>query len=243
MSAQSTTNRHQPSLSAKETADILLSSNFLEAVPDAIVAVDSDGTIVQINSQTEELFGYTRDDLLGQKVEVLVPERHRPGHDEHRRGFGHAPKVRRMGAGLELFGRRRDGSEFPVEIMLSPVSIGNGNLVLSAIRDISDQKKIEQELRRANEELDRRSAQQIGEYRARLASIIDSAEDAIIRRLSMAPSPAGTKGRKEFTAIAARKCSARILPCWRRKIGLTKSRKFLNEFGAGRASSISNPCV
>src|SRR4030095_2002783 len=121
MSAQSTTNRHQPSLSAKETADILLSSNFLEAVPDAIVAGDSDGTIVQINSQTEELFGYTRDDLLGQKVEVLVPERHRPGHDEHRRGFGHAPKVRRMGAGLELFGRRRDGSEFPVEIMLSPV--------------------------------------------------------------------------------------------------------------------------
>ena len=84
------------------TADILLSSNFLEAVPDAIVAVDSDGTILQINSQTEELFGYTRDDLLGQKVEVLVPERHRPGHDEHRRGFGHAPKVRRMGAGLEL---------------------------------------------------------------------------------------------------------------------------------------------
>jgi len=182
MSAQSTTNRHQPSLSAKETADILLSSNFLEAVPDAIVAVDSDGTILQINSQTEELFGYTRDDLLGQKVEVLVPERHRPGHDEHRRGFGHAPKVRRMGAGLELFGRRRDGSEFPVEIMLSPVSIGNGNLVLSAIRDISDQKKIEQELRRANEELDRRSAQQIGEYRARLASIIDSSEDAIISK-------------------------------------------------------------
>jgi PAS domain S-box-containing protein len=182
MSAQSTTNRHQPSLSAKETADILLSSNFLEAVPDAIVAVDSDGTILQINSQTEELFGYTRDDLLGQKVEVLVPERHRPGHDEHRRGFGHAPKVRRMGAGLELFGRRQDGSEFPVEIMLSPVSIGNGNLVLSAIRDISDQKKIEQELRRANEELDRRSAQQIGEYRARLASIIDSSEDAIISK-------------------------------------------------------------
>src|SRR5215475_13685118 len=182
MPGPSTADRHQPSLSAKEMADILLSSNFLEAVPDAIVAVESDGTIVQINSQTEELFGYTRDELLGQRVEVLVPERYRPGHDTHRRGFAHAPKVRRMGAGLDLYGRRRDGSEFPVEIMLSPISIGKGTLVLSAIRDISDQKKIEEDLRRANEELDRRRTQQIGEYRMRLASIIDSSEDAIISK-------------------------------------------------------------
>ncbi len=163
-------------------AEILLSSNFLEAVPDAIVAVERDGTIVQINSQTEELFGYSRDQLLGQKIEVLVPERYRPGHHAHREGFAEAPKIRRMGAGLDLFGRRRDGSEFPVEIMLSPVSIGDGSLVLSAIRDISHSKKIEADLRRANEELDRRSAQQIGEYRARLASIIDSSEDAIISK-------------------------------------------------------------
>ncbi len=163
-------------------ADILLSSNFLEAVPDAIVAVERDGTIVQINSQTEELFGYTRDQLLGQKIEVLVPERYRPGHHAHREGFGQAPKIRRMGAGLDLYARRADGSEFPVEIMLSPVTLGSGALVLSAIRDISDQKKIEGDLRRANEELDRRTAQQIGEYRARLASIIDSSQDAIISK-------------------------------------------------------------
>ena len=163
-------------------ADILLSSNFLEAVPDAIVAVEGDGTIVQINSQTEELFGYQREQLLGQKIEVLVPERYRPGHHTHREGFAQAPKIRRMGAGLDLYGRRADGSVFPVEIMLSPVTLGSGTLVLSAIRDISDRKKIEQDLRRANEELDRRTAQQIGEYRARLASIIDSSEDAIISK-------------------------------------------------------------
>jgi two-component system, cell cycle sensor histidine kinase and response regulator CckA len=183
MSSPSTTDRQsQPSLSAKQMADILLSSNFLEAVPDALVVVERDGTIVQINSQTEELFGYPREQLLGQKVEVLVPERYRPGHHAHREGFAHAPKIRRMGAGLDLHGRRRDGSEFPVEIMLSPVSIGNNSLVLSAIRDISDQKKIEADLRRANDELDRRTAQQIGDYRARLASIIDSSQDAILSK-------------------------------------------------------------
>jgi PAS domain S-box-containing protein len=163
-------------------ADILLSSNFLEAVPDAILAVERDGTIVQVNSQTEELFGYQREQLLGQKIEVLVPERYRPGHHAHREGFAQAPKIRRMGAGLDLYGRRADGSEFPVEIMLSPVTLGSGTLVLSAIRDISDRKKIEEDLRRANEELDRRTAQQIGEYRARLASIIDSSQDAIISK-------------------------------------------------------------
>ncbi|HMK28890.1 MAG TPA: PAS domain-containing protein, partial [Terriglobales bacterium] len=102
--------------------DLLLSSEFLEAIPDAIVAVETDGTIVQINSQTETLFGYRRGDLIGQQIEVLVPARFRHGHEQHRASFAHAPKMRRMGAGLELKGRRRDGSEFDVEISLSPVT-------------------------------------------------------------------------------------------------------------------------
>jgi two-component system, cell cycle sensor histidine kinase and response regulator CckA len=164
----------------KTLADILLSSHLLDAVPDAMVVVERDGTIVQVNGQAMEMFGYTRPEMLGQKIEVLVPERYRPQHGGHRDSFGQNPKVRRMGAGLELFGRRRDSTEFPVEISLSPVSIGSDTLVLSAIRDITDRKEIEAELRRANEELDRRTAQEIGEYRARLASIIDSSEDAII---------------------------------------------------------------
>jgi PAS domain S-box-containing protein len=174
---------HQESPSSpspQALGDILLTSSLLEAIPDAIVAVEQDGTIVQVNSQTETLFGYQRSELVGQKIEILVPARFRNQHHTHRAAFAQSPKIRQMGAGLDLYGRRRDGSEFAVEISLNPVSLGNGTLVLSAIRDISDRKRIEQELRRAHQELDRKTTQEIGEYRARLASIIDSSTDAII---------------------------------------------------------------
>jgi len=171
-----------PALSADALADIFISHNLLEAIPDAIVAVDGTGTILQVNSQTEQLFGYDRGLLLGQKIEILVPARHRRQHIRHRDHFVEAPKVRRMGAGLDLYGRRRDGSEFPVEISLSPVSVEKGSLVLSAIRDISDRKRIEEDLRRVNEELEKRTAQQLGDYRARLASIVDSSDDAILSK-------------------------------------------------------------
>ncbi len=161
-------------------AEVLLSSDLLETLPDAIVAVNRDGTIVQINSQTQALFGYTRDELIGQKIEILVPESYRRQHHHHRKDIAETPKTRRMGANLDLSGRRRNGSEFPVEISLSPVTTEDGMFVLSAIRDISDRKRIAEELRRANEELHRRTAEQLGEYRSRLALIIDSSEDAII---------------------------------------------------------------
>jgi PAS domain S-box-containing protein len=161
-------------------AEVLLSTDLLETLPDAVVVVDRDGTIVQVNSQAQEVFGYDRDELIGQKVEVLLPENYRRQHHHHRETFAETPKTRRMGADLDLYGRRRNGSEFPVEISLSPVSTEKGTFVLSAIRDISDRKRIEKELRRANEELHRRTTEQLGEYRSRLASIIDSSEDAII---------------------------------------------------------------
>jgi len=164
----------------KTMAEVLLSSDLLETLPDAIVAVDRDGTIVQINSQTQALFGYTRDELIGQKIEILVPESYRRQHHHHRKDFAETPKTRRMGANLDLSGRRRNGSEFPVVFCHGPVTTENGMFVLSAIRDISDRKRIAEELRRANEELHRRSAEQLGEYRSRLALIIDSSEDAII---------------------------------------------------------------
>ena len=169
-----------PSLPAKTMAEVLLSSDLLETLPDATIAVDREGTMVQVNAQAQELFGYDRDELIGQKVEMLVPENYRRQHHRHRENFAQTPKTRRMGADLDLYGRRRNGSEFPVEVSLSPVATESGMFVLSAIRDISDRKRIAEELRRANEELHRRTAEQLGEYRSRLALIIDSSDDAII---------------------------------------------------------------
>ena len=142
-------------------------AQLLEFVPDAIVGIDGDGRIVLLNAQAEALFGYGRTELLGRPLENLVPERYRGAHAGHRGQHMKHPRPRPMGTGLEFWGLRRDGSEFPVDISLSSIEIDEEMLVTAAIRDASERKQMEERMRQLAPS-------------ATTAAIVESSDDAII---------------------------------------------------------------
>jgi PAS domain S-box-containing protein len=131
---------------------VIATDAFLEAAPDAIIIVGQDGKIRTANGLAEELFEYSRKELIGQKIEMLVPERFRDIHEKQRSAYSVEPRTRPMGSGQELLGRRKDGSEFPVEISLSPLATASETLVISIVRDVSERLRAIEERRRLESE-------------------------------------------------------------------------------------------
>jgi PAS domain S-box-containing protein len=135
----------------------------VEFAPNGLLMSDHDGKIVLVNQEAERLFGHAREELLGKSIEILVPQRFRGHHSEYRAGFYEHPSARAMGAGRDLYGLRKDGSEFPIEIGLNPVQTDEGLYVLSSIVDITVRKKAEEALRKAAEDL-KRSNQELEQF-------------------------------------------------------------------------------
>ena len=154
---------------------------FLESALDAVVIADIDGRIIRLNTRAETLFGYSRQELIGRNVEALIPQRFRGRHVEQRTAYLDNPKTRPMGTGLEVYGLRKDGSEFPAEISLSPVPVKEGFIVATAIRDVTEHRRIEDELRerRKLEEADRQKDEFLGMLAHELRNPLGTIRNAV----------------------------------------------------------------
>jgi PAS domain S-box-containing protein len=138
-------------------------ATFFRFSPDAVIVVDEAGRISRVNDQVKSMFGYTSRELVGKRIEVLIPARFRGRHGEHRNRYMSAPRLREMGVDLDLYARRKDGSEFPADIMLSPANTDEGRVVIATVRDVTEHKRVEEALRKSHEELETRVRERTAE--------------------------------------------------------------------------------
>ena len=149
---------------------------LFQFAPDAIIVVDEGGCIVRVNDQARAMFGYTTKEFLGKRIEMVMPPRFRKRHVGHQRRYMAEPRLREMGAGLELYAQRKDGSEFPVDIMLSPIVTSAGRSAIATVRDVTEHKRIEESLRKSREELEVRVQERTAELRQANTSAVAALE-------------------------------------------------------------------
>ena len=157
------TNRQELPAGGKFERTNKMLAAFFQFSPDAVIVVDEAGRITRVNDQVKSMFGYTSREIVGKRIEVLVPARFRGRHEEHRSRYMSAPRLREMGVDLDLYALCKDGSEFPADIMLSPVHTDQGRVVIATVRDVTEHKRVEEALRRSHEELEIRVRERTSE--------------------------------------------------------------------------------
>jgi PAS domain S-box-containing protein len=192
--------QERPTGGKSERATKMLAA-FFRFSPDAVIVVDEAGRITRANDQVKSMFGYTSGELVGKRIEVLIPARFRGRHDEHRNHYMSAPRLREMGVDLDLYALRKDGSEFPADIMLSPVNTDQGRVVIATIRDMTEHKRVEEALKKSHEGLETRVRERTAELAYATQTAVAAFENRARQQTAVAELSRRALEGRDLTAV------------------------------------------